>query len=239
VVDRARTSRDVRRRALGQNFLRSRAADRLVRDAGVRPGDLVLELGAGTGVLTAALARRAGRVLAIELDPDWVRRLLDRFAGDDGVFVVQGDALAFPLPTEPFRVVSNLPFNRTTASLRRLLDPESSLVRADLVVQAEVAHKRARETGTALSVAWAPWFEMSAGRPLPPQAFRPVPRVGAAVLRVDRRREPLLDPAESRHFSAFVRHEFARDSRRAARRSLHDWLGRFRKASPLPLRTWP
>jgi 23S rRNA (adenine-N6)-dimethyltransferase len=227
---RSRTARDARRRALGQNFLRSRAAERLVRDAGVQSGDLVLELGAGTGVLTAALARRAGRILAVELDPAWARRLLDRFAADERVFVVQGDALAFPLPGEPFSVVANLPFNRTTAVLRRLLDPRSALVRANLVVQAEVGRKRARVTGAALSVSWAPWFELRTGRRLPPKAFRPVPRVGAAVLRVDRRREPLLDPAEHSRFAAFVRREFERNSRTAARRSLDDWLRRFASA---------
>lgn len=224
---RPRTARDARRRALAQNFLRSRAADRLVREAGVRSGDLVVDLGAGTGVLTAALARSAGRVLAVELDPDWARRLLDRFEANSRVFVVQGDAFTFPLPGEPFRVVSNLPFNRTTAALRRLLDPENALVRADLLVQAEVARKRARETGTALSVSWAPWFELSPGCRLPPQAFRPVPRVGAAVLRIERRIDPLLDPAESHRFAAYVRREFERNSKAAANRSLADWIGSF------------
>jgi 23S rRNA (adenine-N6)-dimethyltransferase len=194
----------------------------------VRLGDLVLDLGAGTGVLTAALARSAQRVLAVELDPDWARRLLERFADNERVFIVQGDALAFPLPREPFRVVANLPFNRTTAALRYLLDPECALVRADLVVQAEVARKRIRDTGTALSVSWAPWFTFRAGRPLPPQAFRPAPRVAAAVLRIERRAEPLLDSAESRRFAAFVRREFERDSRRAANRSLDSWLRAFR-----------
>jgi 23S rRNA (adenine-N6)-dimethyltransferase len=226
---RPRTGRDARRRALAQNFLRSRAADTLVRDAGVESGDLVLELGAGTGVLTASLARRAGRVLAIELDPDCARRLLERFDRDERVFVVQGDAFAFPLPGEPFRVVANLPFNRTTAALRRLLEPGSAFVRADLVVQAQVARKRSRETGTALGVSWAPWFTFRLGRTLPPQAFRPVPRVGAAVLRIERRREPLLDPAESRRFAAYVRYEFKRTSQAAAGRSLEAWLRGFRK----------
>jgi len=138
---RSRTARDARRRALAQNFLRSRAAERLVRDAAVQAGDVVLELGAGTGVLTAALARRAVRVLVVELDPDWARRLLEQFAENQRVFVIQGDALAFPLPGEYFRVVANLPFNRTTAALKCLLDPANALVRADVVVQAEVARR--------------------------------------------------------------------------------------------------
>jgi len=225
---RSRTERDARRRALAQNFLRSRAAETLVRDAGVRAGDLVLELGAGTGVLTAALARRAGRVLAVEQPARPVRIELDRFDAYERVFVIHGDALRFPLPGEPFRVVANLPFNRTTEVLRRLLDdPASALVRADLVVQAEVARKRAREIGTALSVSWAPWFRVSHGRSLPPQSFRPLPRVGAAVLRIERRAEPLLGSEESRRFAAYVHREFERNSKAAANRSLAEWIRRF------------
>jgi 23S rRNA (adenine-N6)-dimethyltransferase len=235
-VRRSRTERDVRRRALAQNFLRSRAvAEQIVRRAGVTRGDLVLELGAGTGVLTAALARRAGRVLAVELDRDWARRLLDRFEDAANVFVVRGDALAFPLPAEPFRVVANLPFNRTTDFLHRLLDnPASALMEADLIVQAEVARKRARNQGTVLTVSWAPWFEFSVGERVPPQAFRPVPRTRAAVLRVRRRPSPLLDPSEREKFAVFVRTQFERKSAESARRSADEWVRRFRARAPLP-----
>ena len=79
---RARSLRDAHRRAYGQNFLASRAiAVQLVRQAKVGRGDLVLEIGAGNGILTAELARRARRVFAVEIDPVWVARLRERFAG--------------------------------------------------------------------------------------------------------------------------------------------------------------
>ena len=79
---RTRSLRDARRRAYGQNFLASRAiAVQLVRQAKVGRGDLVLEIGAGNGILTAELARQARRVFAVEIDPVWVARLRERFAG--------------------------------------------------------------------------------------------------------------------------------------------------------------
>ena len=78
---RARSLRDARRRAYGQNFLASRAIAQLVRQAKVGRGDLVLETGAGNGILTAELARQAPRVFAVESDPVWVARLRERFAG--------------------------------------------------------------------------------------------------------------------------------------------------------------
>ena len=90
----------------------------------------MLDIGAGEGVLTAELARRAGRVRAVEIESALVARLRRRFAAAPNVEVVGGDALLVPLPDEPFRVVANIPFNRTTAILRRLLDdPRVPLVR--------------------------------------------------------------------------------------------------------------
>ena len=170
----------------------------------------MVEIGAGPGLLTEALARRAGRLVALEIDPLLASRLVERFADDDNVFVVQGDALRFPLPAEPFRVVANVPFNRTTAILRRLLDePSGGLRRADLVVQYEVARKRARNRGTLLGASWAPWFEFALGRRLPAAAFRPVPRVDGAVLRIRRRPEPLLEHDERDAFVSFVEGRFA------------------------------
>jgi len=208
---RARTARDARRRAYGQNFLASRAlAAQLVRDAKVEPGDLVVELGAGAGILTAQLARRARGVQAVELDPVWAERLRRRFAGSERVDVIEADLVRVPLPAEPFRVVANLPFGETSRLLRRLLDdPATALARADLILQWEVARKRAGRPRTALSAAWSPWWRFRLGRRIPPTAFRPRPAVDACVLVVERRGEPLLPPEAAAPFRDFVRSLFA------------------------------
>ena len=128
----------------GRHFLRSRRlVEALVADAGIGPRDLVLDLGAGAGALARELARRARRVWAIELDPALAADLRRRFGGT-GVRVVQADATRLRWPGEPFKVVANVPFDRTTAILRALLDdPSIPLVAAELVVQWELAAKRA------------------------------------------------------------------------------------------------
>lgn len=200
-------SRAVRQRVYSQNFLVDRRSiEALVGGSGVRPGDLVVDVGAGNGLITQALARRGARVVAIERDPALVRRLRDRFGPGSGVTVVAGDVLATPLPREPFAVVANIPFGITTKILRRLLgDAAGRLRRADVIVQAEVARKRGtRGRGTLLNATWEPWYEFGAGARVPRTAFRPQPRVDGAVLIAVRREPPLLEPSLRRAYEAFV-----------------------------------
>jgi 23S rRNA (adenine-N6)-dimethyltransferase len=229
----------------------------------VAPGDLVVEIGAGDGRLTEALARSAQAVEAIELDPALASRLRLRFATSPQVVVIEGDALAAPLPQGPFRAVGNLPFYETTAILRRLLDePARGFLRADVIVQWDLACKRARcWPSTLLGVLWGVEHELAVVRRLPAACFRPRPAVDAAVLRIVRRPVPLVPPAELARFRALVETGFrsraptlrralaplvrSSDFRRAARElgvgpaatarelDLHQWLALHRAVRPL------
>jgi 23S rRNA (adenine-N6)-dimethyltransferase len=233
---RARRARPSRARS--QHFLRTaELAAELVRDACVGPDDLVLDLGAGSGRLTAQLARRAGRVVAVELDPFWADRLRGRWAN---VRVVEGDATRIELPRESFRVVANVPFDRTTEILRRLLDdPRTPLVRADVVVEWGVALKRSAPWPSTLNgVLWGAWYSFSLARRLPAAAFDPPPAVDAGVLAIERRAVPLVDEREWRSYRAFVAAGFRRGLRLSRRlpRDLdaHEWarLYRLRACAP-------
>jgi 23S rRNA (adenine-N6)-dimethyltransferase len=207
-----RTPRDERRRRLGQNFLRADLAGALVADAAFSPGDLVVEIGAGRGACTLALARRGVRVIALEKDPAWAAALRHevRRRRLGAVSVVCADARDARMPRRPFRVFGSLPFGATTDILRRLLaDPESALQRMDVVVQWEVARKRAAvPPSTALSTTWVPWWTFEVGRRIPARAFRPVPRVDAAMLHIARRRPPLLPAHMAPAYAEFVRQQW-------------------------------
>jgi 23S rRNA (adenine-N6)-dimethyltransferase len=160
-------------------------AERLVADAGVSQGELVLDIGAGTGALTAALVERGARVVAFELHPQRLAALRNRFAGHRGVTIVKADVADLRLPRRPFRVVANPPFAQTTAVLSRLLAPGSRLVQADLVVQQQAAQRWAagRAPGAAR---WVQVWDARAGRRLPRNVFDPPPRCDCAVLRLTR-----------------------------------------------------
>jgi 23S rRNA (adenine-N6)-dimethyltransferase len=210
-----RRARGARRpgHARSQHFLRTQAlAAELVRDAGVRPHELVLDLGAGSGRLTAELARAARRVVAVELDARWAKHLRGRWGN---VAVVEGDAASIMLPDEPFRVVANLPFDRTTGILRHLLDdPSVPLVRADVIVEWGVALKRARPWPSTLNgVLWGAWYSSSIRRRLPRTDFDPPPRVDAGVLVFQRRRQPLVPESSSQSYRVFVARGFRRGLR--------------------------
>ncbi len=200
-----------RRRELGQNFLKGeRVARRVVAESGVGKDDLVVELGAGGGMLTRQLARVARRVVAVEYDPHWATQLRERFSDDDNVRVVQGDALTVVLPSEPFVVVANVPFNATTPILHRLLDdPTAPLRAAHLLVQKQVALKHARLAPTTLkTLNWSPWYGFSAGLELPADAFYPKPQVDVCLMVAAKRGPPLVEPHHRHLFWAFVRRAF-------------------------------
>lgn len=199
-----RSERDRRRRSLGQNFLSDQhLVDRVIHDLDIAPGELVVDLGAGGGSLTLPLARAGARVWAVERDVVWADRLEAALEAEGlmerdrpgPVRIIRIDVRRLRMPREPFRVVANPPFGLTTELLGRLLDdPTTPLVRADLILQREVVRKHATQLPRSLkTAAWSPWWEFSAGRFIPRQAFRPRPSVDGAMLHV-RRRTPAVLP---------------------------------------------
>jgi 23S rRNA (adenine-N6)-dimethyltransferase len=160
-------------------------AARLVALADVRSGDLVLDVGAGRGVITAELVRAGAQVVAIELHEQRVAWLRERFDGQR-VTVVRADATDLRLPRRPFKVVANPPFGATTALLRRLTAPSSRLERASLVLPAWAAARWAAGRGTG-GPRSRNTFACSLGPRVPAKAFRPPPPNEPRVLLVSRR----------------------------------------------------
>lgn len=175
----------------------------------------MLDLGAGGGVLTRALAAAGARVRAVELDAAALRQLETRFGSDRRVEVVEADATALPMPDEPFAVVANLPFAASTTILRRLLgDPAVRLSQLDAIVEWGLAAKRtAVWPSTLLGCTWGAWYELSLIRRVPRACFAPPPSVDAAVLRATRRPEPLIPVREAAAYESLLTRAFAGQAR--------------------------
>jgi 23S rRNA (adenine-N6)-dimethyltransferase len=157
-----------------------------VAAASIRPGDLVVDIGAGTGALTRHLLLAGARVLAVELHPGRVRALRQRCPD---AIVVEVDAHDFRWPRRPFRVVASPPYALSSALLRTLLARHSYLVAADLVLQRAAVHRfAAGPPGQGSGSPTSPvgrWL-LRPGLSLPRRAFRPPPQVDSAVLVVRR-----------------------------------------------------
>lgn len=187
-------SRARARRELSQNFLADRAAiARYARAVGGGPGDLVVEAGAGDGRITAALAARAGRVVAYEIDPVLAARLRRRCRELPHVRCVTGDFLRARPPSDPFHLAGNIPYSATSRIVAWALQAPA-LRSATLITQLEYARRRTGDYGrwSRLTVRTWPVFSWRMGGRIDRGRFRPVPRVDAAVLRLDRRERPLL-----------------------------------------------
>lgn len=191
------------RHELGQNFLIDPTVIAAITDLVGGTEGPILELCAGDGALTTALATLDRDLLAVELDPRQLDRLRRRLPA---VEVRRADALRVPL--ERPVVVGNLPFHLTTAFLRRLFG-SGDWRHALLLVQWEVARKRAGVGGATMLTAQAgPWFEFALHRRVPARAFRPVPTVDGGLLGITRRATALLPVGERAGYRDLVRHGF-------------------------------
>jgi 23S rRNA (adenine-N6)-dimethyltransferase len=191
----------------------------LVRAAHLGDGDLVVDLGAGPGTLTAPLAATGSRVLAVDRDARFVHDLRRRFGDRPSVRVVHEDLRTVRLPHRGFAVVANLPFAVSTSLLRRLLTPASGgFARAELVVEWGLARRLTAACPRDLESAW--WstrFTLTMRRRIPSSCFSPAPSVDAAHLGVRRRSD--VDRRTAAVLHALLSAAYARPGR-PARESL-------------------
>ncbi|RDI51966.1 23S ribosomal RNA methyltransferase Erm [Nocardia mexicana] len=194
------------RKTLSQNFLiDARAAAMIVRASGTAPGDLIVEIGPGDGMLTRHILAAGGRVRGYEKDGRYVGRLRRRYASNDRTSFYHADFRTVRPPREPFAVVANVPFGSTTDIVRWCLAARR-LTSATLLTQREFARKHSGAYGrwSKLTVDHWPWVSMALGDEVARTSFHPVPRVDAAVLHMRRRAEPLLPHAADGEYRRMV-----------------------------------
>ena len=195
------------RKRFGQHFLHEAGViGRIVEAIAPRRGELIVEIGPGEGALTRPLLERAGTLHVIELDRDLAAALRSL----EGVIVHQADALAFDLAQFPcgMRIVGNLPYNISTPLLFHLARYAGRVRDMHFMLQSEVVDRMVAAPSTPaygrLSVALQARFRMRRLFGVAPGAFRPPPKVGSAVVRMEPRRDILKvdDDLLRRAFSA-------------------------------------
>lgn len=191
------------RRDLGQNFVADpNTVRRIAALAEVGPGDHVVEIGAGLGSLSLALAETGATLTAVEVDPALVPVLREVLADHPDVTVVEADAMRADWPallagSERWTLVANLPYNVATPLVCDLLDEVPAIESMLVMVQREVAERLAAGPGSkqygAVSVKVAYWATARIVGDVPASVFVPRPNVESALVRIERRQPPDVD----------------------------------------------
>lgn len=185
-------------KALGQNFLIDQTVlDSAIDASGIDDSYGVIEVGPGIGTLTAELSKKAGKVVAIELDRSIAEYLKKAFVAYDNVEIVQGDALKIDLKeiiAEKMQglkvvVIANLPYYITTPLIMKFLEDDLPLESITVLIQKEVAERIVADAGTkeygAISVAVQYYSSPEIIRTVPPESFMPPPKVTSAIIKMD------------------------------------------------------
>lgn len=191
---------------MGQSFLQDRSfLAKIVAAAEIAPGDRLLEVGAGTGVLTAALADAAGEVTAIELDDSLYLLLQREFAARENVTLLHANALSVD-PCQifdgPYKLIANIPYYITGVLLRHFLEAVCQPELLVLMVQREVAQRMAARPGelSLLGVSVQFYARVDIVTKVPAGAFFPRPKVDSAIVRLTPHRRYTADPTQEAFF---------------------------------------
>ena len=215
------------KKSLGQNFLVDRRiVSRIIAAADLSPGDTVLEIGSGRGILTRPLAERTASLTAVELDGDLVTALAAEFSEQSHVRIVHADAreieIASLIPHDsPYKLIANLPYYAAQPIIRRFLEAEHKPSVMVVMVQREVARNMTAtpDKMSLLSVATQLYGKPRIVASVQPRAFRPAPKVTSAVVRIDVYSQPALALESVDAFFNLVRAGFS-----APRKQIHNCL---------------
>ncbi|MBI3933665.1 MAG: ribosomal RNA small subunit methyltransferase A [Acidobacteria bacterium] len=184
------------RARLGQVFLKDRRVEeRILYALRLQPDDVVLEIGAGPGNMTARLAAAAGKIIAVEVDAKWAVQLREMFAGNDRVSILEADILKVPIDKvarksgrDRIRVFGNLPYYITSPCLLHLFRYGHSIEEIVVMVQREVAERMVAVPGSKdyglFSITCQYYTQPKLLFTIPPAAFRNPPKVESALVRM-------------------------------------------------------
>lgn len=207
---------------LGQSFLEDRnAINKIIRISNIQEDDIIVEIGAGVGLMTEAIAKQARKVIALDIDPRMIGILKKRMAPYRHVDIVQADVLEYDfssaigeLPSRKIKVIGNIPYNISSQILFRLLAYRDHISSMILMFQKELADRLTATPGTKAygvpTVLVSMYLLCSREMAIPSSCFYPKPAVMSSVLKMVIREKPQMDLADHDFFFKIAKTAFAK-----------------------------
>ncbi len=202
------------RKELGQHWLKDKhSLESMVEAAEVHPGDAVLEIGPGTGLLTDELLATGASVTALEFDHTLKQQLIFKYAGNKDIELIEGDIRSFNLGnlSADYKIVANIPYYLTANLMRKLVDDEHKPTVASLLVQKEVAERIGAQPGklSAIAVMVQIYYGVNIGILVPAHLFEPPPKVDSQILVLKLRDKPLIEQNDIEGFFKLIKSGFS------------------------------
>ncbi|MBI4091491.1 ribosomal RNA small subunit methyltransferase A [candidate division WWE3 bacterium] len=237
-------------RELGQNFLVDYSTrDLLVESANLTTKDTVLEIGPGTGVVTEAIAKKCGKLIAVELDPSFSKELKNRFRPFKNVKIVTADGLRYLKENAKNsgvnKIVASIPFQITSPLLHKIAENNETITLSSLLIQKEVAQRitSLEPDSNYLSIFMNTFLDTKIVSFIDKTAFDPVPTVDGAIILLKTKPVSLLDSKEIKPYSRFLHHGFGQQRKMINKRFHKNSLSKAgidpsRRPQTLAVREW-
>ncbi len=190
--------------SISQNFfVNLDYVEKLIDGADIDSNDTVIDIGAGKGIITELLSKRAKEVIAIEYDHKLFLKLKNKFANTPNVKVLNEDFLRYDLPKFKYKIFANPPFNLSADIINKLLNIPNTMIDAYLVLQDKTVERFSTDENQT-STLWKPFYEISILQKIDRKEFRPIPNVNIVLCKFKKLDNPLVDINNYQMYRDFV-----------------------------------
>lgn len=199
--------------AYSQNFLKDKGlVTKLIANTSLNDQDIVYEIGVGQGIITEQLLSKVKKVVAFEIDKNLYDKLSQKFNNQSSLELKLGNFLDYQLPNYPYKVFSNIPFNITSAIVKKLTQASTPSTDTYLFVQKEAAKKFVGKPfdnkNSQLAVLLHPWFNLEVVHKFNPNDFFPKPMIDIVLMRIEKRISPLIEIKDKKLYEDFIVYTF-------------------------------